>query len=321
MRNLLFTLLLLSTSLGAAIDSCGMLKFGAQGLYWQPLGCGINYAHRRIDGNPTINLASDFRTQYDWGFRLYAQYTNCNQFFLLTYSWYLSSRVDCTMQGLRDDPLGATNSLSILGSVNESPGGTGTLRSRYKNVDLQVGHILCTGCCGQLAAFGNLFWLDVGQRIATQWVPVDGEDFNFVGIGRYNQSSRFQGVGLGTGFKGHYEVLCGLQVDALLNALGVIGRQWNPAFNRFQLTEAFINERVYDMPGSSAIIPGVRSRIGLTWMCSQGCCDLEINIGWEIEYYWELLKVGDADINQRSNGFSCIDLGWSGPYFGGRILF
>ncbi len=326
MKKIIALLIALSASLTAGCYNYnGDINFGVQGIYWQPIGCDFHWASKRFDFSVVDPESVAFdnlsvKARYDWGFRLFATYEQDCNYFDLSYAWHRASGTQCTMQGYNRVAVSGTNRMFIP-FVNQSENRAAIaqvlLAYRYQNVDLQVGRVFHRRCCDEVKAFGNIRWVDLRQKQRIRFIDLSGEDLEDMRGGTVVQIADFEGIGLGTGVKGSYSLPCQIGLTGSINPMAIIGKQTIPTFD---INLQTLQQR--DISGSNCVIPAVNAQLGLTWNCCGRCYQIEVDLGWEVEYYWGALKAIPAAYNEQDNVTSeCFDIGFSGPYFGGRILF
>lgn len=280
-------------------DWCGTFEFGAHALYWGPMAS--SWAFGQTFAPETINVHS-VKADYEWGLRVFGIYTRDCFFAQLSYTW-LETR-DASNRQSRLFPAGFPVQIVMNGAVAK-------IDYDYQNVDLRLGQFLhrTTGC--QFNLFGNVRWVEIEERR-----QLTGDSIIAArGPAQLSYEAEFSGIGLGVGAGGEYS-LCGpLKAAGTINFMAIIGSRDNPT----NMAQTTTQSRRVDYHSHTCIIPATEFRVGLSYETTCRCLTTVWEIGYEVDHYWNVLERTSQDA--AANVRDCIDLGFAGPYFGGRVLF
>ncbi|MBS0622531.1 MAG: hypothetical protein JSR80_06200 [Verrucomicrobia bacterium] len=312
-------------------DPCtwgGDFEFGAHALLFQPSTCRFDFAERVNLLNagglgatiPNTATVGTIDPELHWGFRVWGDYIQDCLFAGVGYQWF---------EG-RDTGrlLGAFNTIMRDNTLSSSTV-DGRLYWRYQNVDLRIGAIQ-SSCHGEVYGFINGRWIDLEHTRNTTSVRPPVAVANETDIAK--EKAQFQGGALGIGVGGRRNLLCNFGVIGELNILGVIGKRQTTAtfFTHIVNTDGEITNTLYD-PGYKSVTnvtPEIDLRIGLdyTWCCN--CWMVIGEVGYELDYFWNVFDFPNAlnsGLTNRTSGTSwkngCEDVGFSGLFFGLRTLF
>jgi Legionella pneumophila major outer membrane protein precursor len=299
-------------------DLCGEWAVGAHARYLAPIACPYGYAQTVVQEFPPSFDALSGRVQIvpcrpDWGFRVFGNYLKDCLFVGVSYQWFQATATKSVVADL----------LVIRGGGLTGPGkGTGQMAVEYQNVDVRAGTYFLRGCASTLYLYGNARWVDLShRRTARLTVLTTGA------TQRIQEKSQLQGGAIGLGAGGEFDIWCGLGGFIDGNILGVIGsRSLKDVEFRGVAPGAPPQIRQEFYPSETCVIPELDFRIGLNYTYVCGCLKLEGEIGYEIDYFWHG-SVFPQSINASfTDGFSgpkpvCEDLGFSGLFFGGRLVF
>jgi len=318
-------------------DCCGDFEIGAHALLFQPSSCRYDFAERAGAAPLTPGTAVSHGTigtidpGLHWGFRVWGDYIQDCMFVGVGYQW-LEAKNSGRLAGddlitLRDNPVGAVGAVSVLPADSAS----GRLFWRYQNVDVRIGGIK-SSCNGEMYGFINARWIDLEHKRRLSSFGTTGTATVVETTQTGNDKAQFQGGALGLGFGGRRNLMCNFGVIGELNLLGVIGkRQTSADFTvDSKSTTAGVTTvtHVAYVPGYksvTSVTPEIDFRVGLdyTWCCD--CWTIIGEIGYEMDYFWDVFEVA-SELNPgliRGNSWktTCDDVGFSGLFFGLRALF
>ncbi len=295
-------------------DWCGDFEVGAHALYFKPMHCAYAYAQTTNPAAPpnTVKIF-DIKADYDWGFRVFVGYISDCTFVDVSYLWLEtgdSQELDTAgLPGIA--PIGVTAGTTI-------PRVRAFLGFDYQNVDIRIGQFLHRRCGCDFNVFANIRWVDIERRnqvIATSFpggVP---------GATSWRQKAEFDGAGLGVGSAGEFCVWRDVNFFGSFNFMGIIGDRKTP--RSVVVTDAGAVSTI-SWRSNTCVIPAFDFRLGLnyTWNCA--CTVVTLELGYEGNFYWNALEyqTGVQNAAATTNPTrECHDIGFAGPFFGGRVMF
>ena len=300
---------------------CGDWEIGAHALYFTPITCPYAYANRFtqfqvadiFDGQK--GQAQVIPCRAEWGFRVFGNYLEDCFFAGVSYQWF---EVTTTRSIVAVAPA----SLVIQGgSLNGAGRATGQVGIEYQNVDVRAGKYFLKGCCSSLYLYGNVRWVDLSHRRTARFATPNGVIFQDV-----REKSQLEGGAIGIGFGVDSAIWCdfGAFIDG--NILGVIG---NRSVKDIRFRSRFagsITETVQSYPSETCVIPEVDFRVGINYTYACGCWQMVGEIGYEVDYFWHGSVLPDLTGGILATGARefvpvCEDLGFSGLFVGGRLIF
>ena len=295
---------------------CGDWEVGAHALYYVPITCPYAYADTTVSTTvapltTTVGSADVIPCRAEWGFRVFGNYLQDCFFAGVSYQWIDLS----TTRSI-------TGTVQIQGSLNPLQGAaTGRVNIEYQNVDVRLGQYFLRGCGSSLYLYGNARWVDLSHRRSSQAVNTAGNAESV------QEKSQLEGGALGIGFGGEVDIWCdfGAFIDG--NLLGVIGsRSLKDVRFRSFTPPNVIEDFVERYPSETCVIPEVDFRIGLNYSYQCGCWALVGEIGYEVDYFWHASVFPDVTssliaTDPRDFVPTCEDLGFSGLFFGARLIF
>ena len=315
-----------ATLVGA--DCCGnMYGAGVDALYWLPMHCPIDWAHRRNDPIPTRPPSDAFslNPQIDWGFRVYGWMACGKTYGGASYLWYRSDK----HHNVR---LSAANLAPNNFAIGENFfAGSASLRNDYQNADVRIGHLLKCSECGWLGAFINVRWADLEQRHRMSFTDVEAG--GTTGVGALTFRPEYWGVGPGAGLEGRvglWECCGNVGLFGKINLMGLVGRREVKTRNSVitALADGAENPIQFNWKPDTTISLAGDFSIGLDYLWSCDCWWLGLRVGYEINYLWEVLYTESITLvrNQLANPpenvefdyyqRGCINIGFGGPFFG-----
>ncbi len=281
-------------------DWCGTFEFGADALYWSPMAC--SWAYGRLINVGAISMQS-IKPDYEWGLRVFGLYTRNCFFAQLSYTWLE------TRNATRRQDLLFPDGFPVATILN---GAVAKLAYDYQNVDLRLGQYLHKTCGCQFNLFGNVRWVEIEER---RTLTGDSQVTPAPGPAQLAYKAQFSGVGLGVGSGGEYAICGTLKAFGSINFMAIIGSRDNPT-NQAQMTT---QARRVDYASHTCVMPATEFRFGLNYETTCRCLTTVWEIGYEVDYYWNALERVSQETG--ANVRNCIDLGFAGPFIGGRVLF
>ena len=317
------SLLLAQPAAANGWDICGQWTAGAHALYLTPIACPHAYASAIVlTAAPNVTSlggqAAVIPCRADWGFRVFGNYDNDCLFAALSYQWFEVT----TTRSISGE------NVRLQGSTNGGAGrATGQTGIEYQNVDVRVGQSLLRGCGVNLYWYGNARWIDLSYRRSARIVFSTANFFPE----DVQEKSQLEGSAIGIGFGGELDVWCNFGAFVDGNVLGVIGNRSlrNVRFRGFQQGPSLMNfpiERQESYPSETCVIPEVNFRIGISYTYVCGCWELVGELGYEVDYFWHAsvfpdLASNNMVLNSRDFVPVCEDLGFSGLFFGARLIY
>jgi Legionella pneumophila major outer membrane protein precursor len=308
----LWTILGLFTLCGSvsAFFCDGCWDVGVDALYLKPVHCPITYAQGEHENG--VEVLRDYlaKADYDWGFRIKADYSSCDFSGTLAYS-YLDTSDDASVNRISGD------GLEILGQDSSLDFAKSALGFRWQQVDLKGYHLIHNNCGCRCSLTGLIRWADVKMKHFA-WGVDDPEGDN---IRRsINQSSCFDGVGLGAGVTGDYCLPCNLRVGGHLDIAALIGDRKVGKLSNINYNDEDKAVRLAD--SSTAVVPNIEFAVYLNYT-RQVCCRLwTLELGYELHYFFEALRFATAhDSGDDVPVINCHDAGFAGPYLGLSLSF
>jgi Legionella pneumophila major outer membrane protein precursor len=309
MRSLIFSGLLLCSGMASALvgDCCGDYSAGVDLLYWKASHCPIAYARGFDFGE--VDLVNDYMidSDYDWGFRVWLEREMSCTTFGLSYL-----HLETTDNGRANR--GGSGTLQLQGAEGDVDFANSSLKFRYQNIDLSLRQPLHEGCDYTVSAVGILRWVDIDMKNRTAGLLSIEID-----IPRsLDQSTSFDGVGLGIGLSGEYCLPCWLDVGGHVTFAANLGKRkmgkltainrcsggpCAPLFSSGHQATVFVPQGEFDLHLSHSI-----SRCGALWT---------LTLGYELHYFWDALEY--AATNESADGVpvsSCENVGFGGLYLG-----
>lgn len=287
------------------MDWCmeGDWEFGAHALVFSPTVCEFDYA--TTDNASNQDAVSTLQCPLDWGFRVFGTYLSKCSFTGLSYQWYQSTAADS---------VSAAQLISRQGDrVNRAKA---KVRLEYQNVDFRMGKFLHRACGCAFYVFGNARWVDLEYKRVVRGEFTNGNS------NTNTQKNKLQGGALGVGAGADFDLWCDIGIFGEANILGVIAER-STADTQRDITTANGTQSVPIRYGSDTCInPELDFRLGLNYTYTCGCWTVVGEIGYELDYFWNAFAIDDVDNVGPSSLFrKCEDVGFSGLFFGGRVLF
>ena len=281
-------------------DWCGLFEFGAHALYWKPMTC--SWAYGRIPGTNESRVQS-IKADYEWGLQVFGIYTRDCFFAELSYTWLETRDASRRISGLV---------IPVFPVVTNLNGAVAKLDYDYQNVDLKLGRFLHRTCGCEFNLFGNIRWVEIEER---RMLTGDNQFPTAPGPTRLTYEAEFSGVGLGVGTGGEYTICGPFHAYGQLNFMAIIGGRKNPT----NFAQGTIQALRVDYKKNTCIIPAAEFRFGFNYQVTWRCLTTVWEIGYEVDYYWNVIERTNQDSDSQTR--ECIDLGFAGLYFGGKVLF
>ena len=285
------------------MDCCGIngdLSVGAHALYWKPSHCAYEYARTTPgQGNPSIISVSDIKADYDWGFRVLAGY-ECGCFYSqVSYQW------------LQTNDSAQADQAEAIGLSRGNNQVRGRLFYEYQNVDVRAGQYLHHGAGCHFGVFGNVRWVDLKRNNRVVGLTDEGSS-------SWAQKARFDGAGLGVGTSGSFCLWQGLSGFGEFNLMGIIGDRETPSSETISAAGEVSTIRFHS---NTCVIPAMDFRVGLGYKFCTCWATVDITVGYEMNYYWNALEYESPTGTTTTGVRECFDVGFAGPYIGGRVTF
>jgi Legionella pneumophila major outer membrane protein precursor len=279
---------------------CGDFTAGAHALYWKPSHCAYEYARTEAgQGNPSIISVSDIKADYEWGFRVFGGYAQGCFYSQLSYQW---------LQTTDNATANQAEAIGLSGGNNQV---RGRLFYEYQNIDIRAGQYLHHGRGCHFSVFGNVRWVDLKRNNRI-------EGLSEAGVASWTQKAKFDGAGLGVGTAGEFCLWQGLNGFGEFNLMGLIGDRKTPLHQTTSTAGAVSNVR---FSSNNCVIPAMDFRVGLNYTFDCWCSTFGLEVGYEMNYYWNALEY-EAPTGTNTTGVrECFDVGFAGPYIGGRVTF
>ncbi len=256
---------------------CGSPEVGAEALLWRNAISDFGYAKSSIGGIGT--LLRDHPT-YDWGVRAYVGYHFPSCWGARASYSYFDSRFSSTRTGDANPPVLSPVFTTVFSGALSFAGAT--VSERFQTADLEVMSTLCSPCFVTFRAFGGARWIEFRVREQYNYTPVVGVPFGAF------QRSAFQGAGprFGVG-----STLCpipcgfleGFALEGQLAISAIIGTR----SNLFQGTTNFFftGDNGVRHSGETVILPGVDTRLGISYTLCWCGYSWTGYIDYELQYY------------------------------------
>jgi Legionella pneumophila major outer membrane protein precursor len=290
-------------------DMCGRWEVGAHALLFTPIACEYDFAtvnSSQVPAGQPFKITT-MRCELDWGFRIFGRFLSDCTFLNVSYQWFQSKAKNTVddFQVIRDLPAVT----AVRGDASTS--------FEYQNVDVSLGKYLHRGRRCNFFLFGNARWVDLSYQRHTRAINEQGLVFNA------NEKSKLEGGALGVGAGAEYDLWCDIGLFGSANVLGVIAERSTPNVFAPSDDTQDPNSIVRSKYSSDTCInPEVNFRIGLDYSYTCGCWTLVGELGYELDYFWNAFSFPKGAITNATDRFrQCEDVGFSGLFFGGRLLF
>jgi Legionella pneumophila major outer membrane protein precursor len=298
--------LLMSTQTLAA-DWCnlsGDWVAGAHALVFTPVTCEYDYASvSTTEGDQPV---STVKCELDWGFRVFGQYLSRCSFTGISYQWYESKASDSTTAEL------LVNRHAFVGRQ-----AIANLSLRYQNVDVRMGKFLHRTCGHAFYLFGNARWVDLQDKRLLRTIGLESD------VVDVTQTAKLQGGALGVGAGAECNLWCDLGLFGEANILGVIADRSTSASLVTTTSAGQATVIDFQFGSDTCVNPEVNFRLGLDYSYTCGCWTFVGELGYELDYFWNAVSIsqGDVTVGTPSLFRGCENVGFSGLFFGGRVLF
>lgn len=291
-------------------DMCGDWELGVHALYFTPVTCQYTYAINSpltVTGDSAAGQASALKCSADWGFRIFGRYMSDCSFIGLSYQWFDSKVTDSR-----------TDERLVIRSGDLRDGkATARQTIEYQNVDVRWGKYLHRACGCNFYLFGNARWIDLSYRRS---IALQVRDTN--NVVTVTEKSELQGGALGVGAGAELDLWCDVGLFGEANILGVIAE-------RSTRNVGYANDdqttRTASYPSDTCINPEVAFKLGLNYTYTCGCWTVVGELGYELDYFWDAVAFPRTVSGNLLTGsdwaLGCQNVGFSGLFFGGKILF
>lgn len=284
----------------------GDWEFGAHALVFTPSGCAFDFATTTV-ANFRDNI-STVGCQLDWGFRVFAAYLSRCSFTGFSYQWFDSKSAASL----------AAPAVTRFGQVANVT--KASLRLQYQNVDVRMGKFLHRSCGCDFYVFGNARWVDLQYRRTVQGIVNTGQLAGQVQT--VNQKSTLQGGALGVGAGAEFDVWCDVGLFGEANILGIIAERSTKDATFTNVTPAGVAATVpFTYASDTCINPELNFRLGLNYTYTCGCWSFVGEVGYEVDYFWNAFAFNQFTGPAITQFRQCEDVGFSGLFFGGKVLF
>lgn len=279
-------------------------EIGGAALLWKPCGKPYEYGVAFFGEEDEFTI-KDLRTKagYDWGFRLFgATYTNdcCH---LFSIDWTYLRTTDTERRSEEVIALFPVEQDIDIFAVAHSK-----LKHRYNKVNVRAGRYTSQHCKSLVHAFGGARYVDIERQQAVTVVGIEDDRLQSF------EKARFEGGALEIGAGVHVTEPCGFSIVGLVSGVAAIGQR--------TLKQNFIagppeDETliIYEHPSETICIPGMELRIGAEYRYECGCYWFNAEIGYQMDYYWNALRLMTPTFNEDIAGTAPTDAGFAGPYF------
>jgi Legionella pneumophila major outer membrane protein precursor len=303
MRQLLLAISLFVTSIASAAYWPEHYEFGAELLWLKPSPGSPLVARQLTLGEiNTVAVKPDF----DWGFRFDVGYQWGCFFGFARYLWLE------TLNGIdtrRDE--GAFLDVPPL-AFDMWNNSRADLRIHYQNVDLRGGQFIYLSERCKVFAFMNIRWADIVRRLR---VIASNSDAH----AKYVMKSEMDGsgIGLGAGTQLLYWKRFSLRAD--INVMGLIADR---KFSTWRVTDPEGRLSLLNARPLTSLIPAVDFRLGAHGYYSIGCVTAIVEVGYEVNHYWNALRFALPNMASISGSkIVCQDVTFAGPYFKLSAMF
>lgn len=277
---------------------------GIEALWWEPAFPAFQYAYSTTP-NPRRVFA--VYPNYDGGVRLFLGYKPaCSCVFAdVGFTYYRTTNYDSVIRP--DDaltiPMGGTNYLEAYAK----------LRTTYLRLDAGCGFFVMDCCRTHVGVHGGLRYLQIRVK---RNIYAAGAVSTAVGWSNIFERSQWRALGVELSLFGTYDVMCDLGLEAKLGVFAGVGEQQHDLYNEVS-EAAFQSVGInHNAPGHMKVAPGANAKLGITYAAT--CCDqtLYLSLGYEFDYYFEIMPLWATHIVQTASTASpCSSIGFMGPYF------
>lgn len=294
----------LAVALPTCSSDCGF-TVGVQGLVLMPITCPFDFAADPGAETTLDDSVASVRCPLDWGIRVLGNYEQQCWFAGASYQYF-----DARVKKGNDNP-------NLVSRVGTGDATRVKLEVNYQYAEVRLGKYIHQrrGC--QFYLFGNTRWVDLWSRRQVSTAAINGVTLSF------NEKSELHGGALGIG-AGSTSNICGpLNLFGEVNMLGVIGQR-SAVDNEF-MDASTQRTAAIDVSYSSdvCVVPELNFRLGLNYTYNCRGSVLVGEIGYELDHFWNSFAFNDYAIGQSptTQFRKCENIGFSGLFFGGKILF
>jgi hypothetical protein len=289
-------------------DRCGgSWEFGVDFLYWHACACPFDFGAAKVEYlNEDDQAVSDSSIQRvkpsnHPGWRLNATYLDGCKFYTLD---WLYLRATDSSEAFK--PLEGDLTVPPFGAVNYA---TAQMRNTYNRVNFRAGYTLHEGCCISSYTYLGARLIDINQYRNTFVEP---------GGLREKDKAEYAGFGVEWGVGGEYITQCGLGIATRMAATLTVGEQKYRS-EILSLNPVRLNYHTY-----THCVPGYDFRLGINYAKECDCWSALIEIGYELQYYFNAIRVQGRDQGASPELIvttHCANIGFGGPYISLQLAF
>jgi hypothetical protein len=289
---------------GAQASDCGCWELGAEALYWKTCSPAFTYATIRSE---TEGRLENVKPGSEWGFRLFGTYHDDCRFITLDWTYFKPS--DASFIGPNSFYQISPVAVNLPEAVwNDS---IGRIRLHYTKVNLRIGYHLHQSCCLDFYSYIGGRYVDIKQK--------KGSESNRFPSGTYNILERtdFDGLGLEAGVGADYAIACGFNLATHFGPVVLLGHQRL----RYEVESDFAQNTILRYPTYTHCVPGAEFRIGLNYAYDCRCGSIIGEIGYHVDYYFDILASQNISASGGSGFSRCVNVGFAGPYASLSVCF
>ncbi len=302
-------------------DCCsGEFGLSAEALFWRPIVCNDDYALLNV---PFIQTVFAVESEFDVGVRVGAWYDADCWFASARYTWFDSTSSDSQSRPIQDLFIRDFGSEEPVARASES------FCYQYQDANLRWGTACSRTKCCTLYAFAEARWVNVeGTR------KINGAQLNG-GILFSRDHSAFDGGGIGLGIGSKAIILSCLHLDTELGTVGVIGSRRHDYSRAARAGTGPFDATGATYASNTIFVPGLDASVKLSFIRCICNIDFSLFIGWEYEYYWNIIQFNQSAIAfdnrpgtpvgtllaiQEGTG-RCRNIGFGGPTVGVTVKY
>jgi len=290
----------------ANASPCFDASVGAEALYWKPCHDAFRYGFfsANPDGTGVPQNPLDLIPDYQWGFRIFGSICEPTLDYSVSLEWaHVSDSSAASAQGRPDRFLNQFLYDSDFGQNVTSL--SAREHSRYNKLGLKVAY----GFCSSLYVYGGARWIDIALREQSKGIFETGS----VPI-EVKQIASFNGGALEAGIGANFCLWSGLGIALRFGAFGIIGEQQTSLF--VDQGEEIATDQTSRL---TQCLRGLEVRLGIQYAYQCGCWWLRWEIGYELDAYFNALRLHLPQLTAANIGSSNFTIG--GPYAGVTIGF
>jgi Legionella pneumophila major outer membrane protein precursor len=228
--------------------------------------------------------------------------------------------------------------------------GRASLKTDYWDIDARFGRYIHQGCKCNVQAFGGVRYVNICETMTARFGGGTKVDVRLIPevpivqiLDRTLSQVRkreFTGAGPEIGFGAKFDVWCNLYARGELSGLAIIGtRKAFVKSHAAELTatpdeEAELQQQeptprqeftqCFRFDSCVSVAPGLETRLAVGYGRKCGCLDGQLEIGYTLTHYWNILGGGEALSSPNmaaTNSLFERDFGIAGPYIGLRLNY